>query len=142
MTEQDKRDALAWLEQKTDMKTAPFDWRPHAHTIKALLAEPRMPEEPNADALEAMRKAVISTPIDDEGRSAVIEAVYAALHAHLSKPKKMKPVFHLYGSDRNGSPHRTSTPINADWHDINQAITALHNDGYEVVTVRREMVPE
>lgn len=58
-----------------------------------------------------------------------------------SKPKKMKPVFHCEGTDnsRHGPP---GTVITADWHDVNQAIGALSNDGYRSVIVRREMVPE
>lgn len=56
------------------------------------------------------------------------------------KPNKMKPVFHCEGA--KNARHPFGTELTADWHDVNQAIAALCNDGYETVTVRREMVPE
>ncbi len=60
VTEQDKRDALAWLDGMSAADNGPIQQygARYARTLKALLAEPRMPEEPSDEARKAMRDAL------------------------------------------------------------------------------------
>jgi len=148
LTADEEREALAWLgraclasEVMAGGGTPTPESDKHQATIRRMLARPVMPQEPSDGAMQAMLCAYNGSP-DYQGWDIKWAAACRALYAHLTKPKKMKPVFHVTGSDYQNGPHRTSAPITADWHDINQAITALCNDGYQVVTVRREMVPE
>ena len=143
ITADEERDALAWVNRWLDGIISdpqePDTAGRWARAVKARLARPVMPapEALNETELSAMRDAI--HPIHSE--HGAMRAAYRALYAHMAKPKKLKPVFHCDGS--NHVRHKSaSNSVMADWHDLNQAITALCNDGYQVVTVRREMVPE
>lgn len=142
ITADEEREALAWLEWqvKHGILSGYANVPARARTLQRLLARPVMPERYSEPAIAVMVAAVACMP-NLRGRG-LAECQYNALYAHLAKPQKLKPVFHLEGSVNPKLGHPTSTSITADWHDINQAITALCNDGYLVVTVRREMVPE
>ena len=138
LTADQEREAVAWLDEiapHVKCRSDPLGQRgtAHAATLKSMLSRPILPQEP-------MGVGFIKEHVGTERYTMGIGRYHRALYAHLTKPKKMKPVFHVTGSDNKR--HSDSTTIDADWHDINQAITALCNDGYQVVTVRREMVPE
>jgi hypothetical protein len=79
---------------------------------------------------------------DIEVTGAIGERIKAKAAA-LTPPKKLKPVFKLTGGYNPRHPTIPSTVLDGiDWHEVNQALGAMFNDGYETVTVRREMVPE
>jgi len=45
-----------------------------------------MPENPTEEAIKAMRRAVVETPIRNDGTSDIHANIYRALYAELSKP--------------------------------------------------------
>lgn len=83
MTDAEKA-ALKWLEE---MAAIPMGYVPvHARTLKALLAQPRLPAEPTAGMLRAMFGSGHVTDRD----------IYRALYAELTAPKtKTVEVWHV-----------------------------------------------
>lgn len=203
-TDQEQKAAIEWLDHAIRKLEGlghafPGDQpRPHIATLKAMLAEPRMPKNWSADELRALMRRIPKRDFPFLSEQDVV-AILQIAHTHLSeptagaaqppsnglplhieidqtapgtnavlercvealvragmvtvggsigarimeriKPKKLKPVFHCEGT-HNPRHISASTVVTADWHDVNQAISALSNDGYTVVVVRREMVPE
>lgn len=84
-----KEAALMWLKSWADPLTPRAhitNAEQHARTLEAMLAEPRLPKEPSADALKAMQDGIYR----DTGCMAfhhTVETAYRALHAHLTTPK-------------------------------------------------------
>ena len=135
---EDERKAVEWLNNwgRSTVLSQVDAINRHLPTLKSMLGEPRLPTELSPELIEAIWQAGVVSG----SHRAFAHGVMRAIRDYVTKPKKLKPVFRLEGSQ--GKRHDFSLPITADWHDINQAITALCNDGYQVVTVRREMVPE
>lgn len=69
------REAMEWLARFSP----PGLTGGHARTIQALLAEPRMPAEPTAEAVRTLYRAWQDAPH-------AFDLAYRALYAHLSKP--------------------------------------------------------
>lgn len=133
ITAEEEADVRAWVNGKMA-----DEYPHHAPILARMLARPVMPEKPTSAMLTLMCEAW-----DRPRNSTDMGAVYRALYAHVTK-KKMKPVFHLAGSGNQkiGGDLPLVWALTADFNDLNQMITALCNDGFQVVTVRREMVPE
>lgn len=149
-TDQEQKAAMKWLERQIRENAYGVSfpgsevhgcWK-NLSILKTMLAEPRLPECATDAALNAMASEVAKYAASDAYNKMNQAHAYRAMRAHLTKPKKMKPVFKLEGGYNPRHPTIPGTQIEADWHDVNQAIAALCNDGYETVTVRREMVPE
>ena len=81
MTDEQK-DALEWLEEAHVRMRAN---EPYRSTIKAMLAEPRLPEVPSETAINVMAMEIGAATETDAWRATAREA-YAALYAHLTKP--------------------------------------------------------
>lgn len=82
MTDREKA-ALAWLSIMES--NSPPDQAACAHAIKTMLAEPRMPANPNEKTL-----AVIWSHLERYGAAAngdTVRAIYRALYDHLAAPK-------------------------------------------------------
>jgi hypothetical protein len=83
----DEQKALAWLNramlyEELGMFGMPVS-NPHRATIKAMLASPRLPAEPDSDMSIAMAKA-LNTPGDSWHKA---RCAYRALRAHLAGDK-------------------------------------------------------
>lgn len=103
MTDEQKA-ALAWLDkcivltpgnyvEVTDIVTV-------ARTLKAMLAEPRLPKEPSIellDAMEAASYAPVSTTMMTLGWDKARQ-IYSALYAHLTAPVDDLDEIRRYGT--------------------------------------------
>lgn len=76
-TPEAEKAALAWLDY---VETSSLHGGIYATAVKALLAEPRMPEKPTPAAIAAMHDVLRST------QTCVSARIYRALREHLSKP--------------------------------------------------------
>ncbi len=83
MTEQDRKEALAWLDDWATSRSAAA--AQSARTLKAMLAEPRMPEEPSEELIRVMRDGGQLGETYELVSNAMMRHAYRALHAHLSK---------------------------------------------------------
>lgn len=112
----DEKEALEWLEGAIagrwdfgSVGTARWVTK-HARTLKRLLAEPRMPEEPSDEILTIMREAPLkSGDADDdcqpEWGKRIMRASYRALRSHLTKPAtKEVEVWHVEYAGSHGEP--------------------------------------
>lgn len=134
MTNEEKA-ALEWLENGLKC------WNPATKakgaTLKAMLARPTLPEEPDPDALRAMRDA--SRDFNAyEFPGTYAHCAYRALYAHLTKPKT-KTVWRVEGTWSSGD---SAGP--ADFHNIQQATDAArcwHKEGCHSMSITQVEVP-
>lgn len=79
-TPEEEREAIAWLEREA--RGEAFFHAQRARTLLVLLAMPRMPEEPDKEALTKMRHQWANA----KGCSwDIVREIYRALYAHLAK---------------------------------------------------------
>lgn len=123
----------------------------HAQAIIDMLANPRiyedvmrklgkpvavMPEGPTPEAIEVMRLAYLS--FNGRKLGDTMEAVYRAMHKHLSKPP-VRVEWDITGTDKDRR-RATHTTVAAE-AEIGHAVQAALSAGVECVTiVRREVV--
>ncbi len=76
--------AIAWLDQYAESLGS---FRGHARTIKAMLAQPRLPEEPTPEMVEAIMLKIWGVRMGGSVNAKELAAdAYGALYAHLTKP--------------------------------------------------------
>lgn len=76
----DEKAAMDWLDHLIKDLTPGNSIVRHARTIKAMLAEPRLPKEPTRDMIDVI---TVADGIDAPGWQ---KEIYRALYDHLSKP--------------------------------------------------------
>ncbi len=94
MTDQDRKAAMEWLEaMAADGSIASMGARERCRVALAMLAEPRLPVEPNAALIVHFRARMMQAGTVGDANIAeeAIVGYHYALHAHLSKPPEPKP---------------------------------------------------
>jgi len=85
-----EKEALAWLHRWTAM-IAGCDDQKHAYTLQAMLAGPRMPEDPSEALFSAMKGAFHAAATFPSAW----RRIYAAIRAELMKPPPPKMAWHV-----------------------------------------------
>lgn len=122
MTDKERQEAMEWLDRHI---AHPAFAGPYARTLKAMLAEPRLPEEPSDASLIAI-EAILekAMPLDPDVRyhEPRARACYRALYAHLTKPATKTVQVWRVEFSRNWNPEIKNFRSERDAHAFVEAL--------------------